>query len=158
MTTDILYTIPRPWTVTTCVPNERETHILGGDQAHSIAGFDPAQTLRTRARRQGMVWLVRSETELRYPRADGTTGSFYPDVLLALDVDLDDREPYDVQAVRKPPSLVAEIICGTEPDRRGWAACRAPAPPRRSETAAGRGGPGRAILLPVGAARAIRRS
>ncbi|MGH2346878.1 MAG: hypothetical protein ACRDG4_16760, partial [Chloroflexota bacterium] len=99
MAIDLLATVPRPWTVTTFVPNERERHILGGNQAHSIAGFDLAQTLRTRARRLGMVWLVRSETELRYPRADGTTGSFYPDVLLAPDVDLDDREPYDVQAV-----------------------------------------------------------
>ena len=91
-------------TVTTFVPNERETQILGGNQAHSIAGFDLAQTLRTYARRRGLMWLVRSETELRYPRADGTTGSFYPDVLLAPDVDLDDREPYDVQTVRKPPA------------------------------------------------------
>ena len=117
MAINLLAAIPRPWTVTTFVPNERETHILGGNQAHSIAGFDLAQTLRTRARRQGMVWLVRSETELRYPRADGTTGSFYPDVLLALDVDLDDREPYDGQAVGKPPSLVVEVISPRTADK-----------------------------------------
>jgi Uma2 family endonuclease len=97
-------------TVTTVVPNERETQILGGNQAHSIAGFDLAQTLRTYAGRRGLVWMVRSETELRYPRADGTTGSFYPDVLLAANVDLDDREPYDLRTVGKPPSLVVEII------------------------------------------------
>ncbi len=107
---EILSPISQLLTVTTFVPNERETQILGGNQAHSIAGFDLAQVLRTYARRRGLVWLVRSETELRYPRADGSTGSFYPDVLLASDVDLDDREPYDIQAVGKPPSLVVEIV------------------------------------------------
>ncbi len=99
----------RPWRVSTYMPNERETQILGGTQAHASAGINLFQTLRTYAVRLRVVWLVRLETELMYPRVDGTTGVFYPDILMAPDVEIDDEQPYDVGLVERPPALVVEI-------------------------------------------------
>ncbi|MGH2345927.1 MAG: Uma2 family endonuclease, partial [Chloroflexota bacterium] len=60
--------------------------------------------------REGKGWLVRAETELRYPRTDGTTGVFYHDVLVAPDVRIDPEAPYEVRAVGKPPALVVEVL------------------------------------------------
>ncbi|MGH2388813.1 MAG: Uma2 family endonuclease, partial [Chloroflexota bacterium] len=97
------------WRVATYVPNERETQILGGNQTHASVGMNLYQTLRTYAARLGVLWLVRFETELRYPRADGTTGVFYPDVLMAPNIVIDNEEPYEVSAVGRPPALVVEI-------------------------------------------------
>jgi Uma2 family endonuclease len=98
-----------PWRVSTYVPNERETQILGGSQTHASVGINLYQTLRTYAARLGLRWLVRFEAELRYPRADGTTGVFYPDVFVAQDVEVGNEEPYEVSAVDRPPALVVEI-------------------------------------------------
>ncbi|MGH2387976.1 MAG: Uma2 family endonuclease, partial [Chloroflexota bacterium] len=97
------------WRVATYVPNERETQILGGTQTHASVGINLYQTLRTYAARQGLRWLVRFEGELRYPRADGTTGVFYPDLFLAPEIVVNNEEPYEVSAVGKPPALVVEI-------------------------------------------------
>jgi hypothetical protein len=99
-----------PWRVTTYLPNERETQVLGGNQAHASAGINLFQTLRTHAARLGAVWLVRFETELMYPRIDGTTGVFYPDILLAPEVVIDNEKPYEVRLVGRPPALVVEIV------------------------------------------------
>ena len=99
----------RPWRVTTYVPNERETQPRGGNQTHASIGMNLYQTLRTYAARLGVLWLVRFETDLRYPRTDGTTGVFYPDVFMAPDVAIDDEKPYEVSAVGRPPALVVEI-------------------------------------------------
>ena len=101
---------PQPWGVSTYVPNERETQILGGNEAHCEAGVTFSRVLRTHARREGKVWVVRFESELRYRRTDGTTGVFYPDVLLAPDLQLDPQGSYDVWAVGRPPVLVLEIL------------------------------------------------
>ncbi len=101
---------PQPWGVSTYVPNERETQILGGNEAHCEAGVTFSRVLRTHARREGKIWLVRFESELRYPRTDGTTGVFYPDVLLAPDLQLDPQGSYDVRMVGRPPTLVLEIL------------------------------------------------
>jgi Uma2 family endonuclease len=98
-----------PWRVSTYVPNERETQILGGNQTHSSVGINLYQTLRTYAARLGLRWLVRFEAELRYPRADGTIGVFYPDVFVTPEVVVDNEEPYEVEAVGRPPALVVEI-------------------------------------------------
>ncbi|MGH2344804.1 MAG: hypothetical protein ACRDG4_06230, partial [Chloroflexota bacterium] len=95
------------WRVATYVPNERETQILGGNQTHASVGMNLYQTLRTYAARLGVLWLVRFETELRYPRADGTTGVFYPDVLMAPNIVIDNEEPYEVSAVGRPPARSA---------------------------------------------------
>jgi len=110
MMIEIRTEIPRPWRVTTYVPNERETQILGGTQAHYTVGMDLAQTLITRADRLGVVWLVRANTDLLYPRVDGSTGVFFPDVSVIPGVEIDDQEPYDVRKVGKPPTLVIEIL------------------------------------------------
>ncbi|HEY8283244.1 MAG TPA: Uma2 family endonuclease [Chloroflexota bacterium] len=99
----------QPWCVTTYLPNEREGQILGGTEAHSAVGNTLARTLRTHSERQGLVWLIRFEGELRYPRADGTTGVFYPDVQLIPGVRLGPYEGYDVRAIGRPPALVVEI-------------------------------------------------
>jgi Uma2 family endonuclease len=105
-----VYTSPnQSWCVTTYVPDERETQILGGTEAHSAAGNTLARTLRTYAEREGLVWLIRFEGELRYPRANGTTGIFYPDVMLIPDLRLGPEEPYDVVSVGRSPALVVEI-------------------------------------------------
>ncbi len=98
-----------PWRVATYVPNERETQILGGNQTHASVGINLYQTLRTYAARLGVLWLVRFEAELHYPRTDGTTGVFYPDVFMTPEVVVDDQEPYDVSRVGTPPGLVVEI-------------------------------------------------
>ncbi|HVA91203.1 MAG TPA: Uma2 family endonuclease [Chloroflexota bacterium] len=95
--------------VTTFLPNERETQILGGTQAHYMVGDNLAKGLRTHAGRLGVLWLVRSETDLHYPRADDTTGVFYPDVFVAPDVALNDDTAYHVRSVGKPPMLVVEV-------------------------------------------------
>ena len=99
----------RPWRVTTYVPNERETQTLGGNQTHASIGMNLYQTLRTYAARLGVLWLVRFETDLRYPRTDGTTGVFYPDVFMAPDMAIDNEKPYEVNVVGRPPALVVEI-------------------------------------------------
>jgi Uma2 family endonuclease len=98
-----------PWLVTTYVPDEKETQTLGGNQTHASAGINLYQTLRTYAARLGVLWLVRFEAEFHYPRANGTTGIFYPDVFMAPDVDVDDQESYDVSTAGRPPALVVEI-------------------------------------------------
>lgn len=101
---------PQSWAVATYLPNERETQILGGTDVHAEATYSLGQTLRVYSRQEGKHWLVRAETELRYPRADGTTGVFYPDVLVAPDVWIDPEAAYDVRAVGKPPALVVEVL------------------------------------------------
>jgi Uma2 family endonuclease len=97
------------WCVTTYLPDERETQILGGTEAHSAAGNTLTRTLRTYAEREGLIWLIRFEGELRYPRANGTTGIFYPDVMLTPNLRLGPEEPYDVASIGQPPALVVEI-------------------------------------------------
>ena len=103
--------IPSPSirTVTTFLPNERETQVLGGTQTHYSVGENFAKALRAHAGGLGVRWLVRCETDLHYPRADGTTGVFYPDVFVAADVALHDDIAYNVRAVGKPPMLVVEV-------------------------------------------------
>jgi Uma2 family endonuclease len=109
MASEVPSSLHQSWHVTTYVPNERETQILGGTEAHSAAGNTLARTLRTYAERRGLVWLIRFEGELRYLRANGTTGIFYPDVMLIPDLRLGPEEPYDVVSGGRPPALVVEI-------------------------------------------------
>jgi len=71
--------------------------------------MDLVQTLRTYATRLGVLWLVRLETELIYPRANGTIGTFYPDIVVAPDLRIDNEQPYVVSEVGRPPALVLEI-------------------------------------------------
>jgi hypothetical protein len=104
-----------PFSVSVWIPNEREGQILGGTRTHSLVTQGVCQPIETYAHRQGLDWLVRQETEIRYPRAVYTRpqdriGQLYPDCLVAAGVDLDDNEPYDLLAVGKPPILVVEII------------------------------------------------
>ena len=101
---------PQPFTVTTYLPNERETQILGGNQVHYAVGENLAKGLRDHAARLGVLWLVRTETDLHYPRADGTTGVFYPDVFVTPSVELHDTIAYNVHSVGKPPMLVVEVL------------------------------------------------
>ncbi len=96
-------------TVTTFLPNERETQVLGGTQTHYSVGENFAKGLRAHAARLGALWLVRCETDLHYPRADGTTGVFYPDVFVAADVALHDDIAYNVRSVGRTPMLVVEV-------------------------------------------------
>jgi len=101
---------PQPFTVTTYLPNERETQILGGTQTHYAVGENLAKGFRTHAAQLGVLWLVRSETDLHYPRADGSTGVFYPDVFVTAEVALQDSIAYNVRSVGKPPMLVVEVL------------------------------------------------
>ena len=110
MAVNISATVPPSGTVTTFLPNERETQILGGTQTHHSVGENLAKGFRTRAWQLGLLWLVRSETDLHYPRTDGSTGVFYPDVFVTADVALHDRIAYNVRSVGKPPMLVVEVI------------------------------------------------
>ena len=110
MAVNISATVPPPGTVTTYLPNERETQILGGTQTHHSVGENLAKGFRTRAWQLGVLWLVRSETDLHYPRADGSTGVFYPDVFVTAGVALHDSIAYNIRSVGKPPMLVVEVI------------------------------------------------
>ncbi|HEY8283947.1 MAG TPA: Uma2 family endonuclease [Chloroflexota bacterium] len=110
MAVDLRTRNPHRWEVSTYVPNERETQILGGNEAHCDAGITFSRALRTHATREGMVWVVRFESELRYRRTDGTTGVFYPDMLMASDLRLDPHGHYDVETVGRPPAFVLEIL------------------------------------------------
>jgi Uma2 family endonuclease len=107
MAIEILDRSPRR--VTTYVPDEKETQTLGGTETHASVGMELVHTLHAYAARLGILWLVRFETELIYPRANGTTGTFYPDLLMAPDVTIDNEQPYVVSAVGRPPALVVEI-------------------------------------------------
>jgi hypothetical protein len=109
MAVNIRDTTP-PGTVSTFLPNERETQILGGTQAHVAVGENLAKGFRTRASQLGVLWLVRTETDLHYPRADGSTGVFYPDVFVTADTALQDSIAYNVRSVGKPPMLVVEVL------------------------------------------------
>ncbi|MGH2346105.1 MAG: Uma2 family endonuclease [Chloroflexota bacterium] len=86
---------------------------MGGTQTHYSVGENFAKGLRTYAAGIGALWLVRCETDLHYPRADGTTGVFYPDVFVAADVALHDDIAYNVRSVGKPPMLVIEVTSKT---------------------------------------------
>ncbi|HVA92633.1 MAG TPA: Uma2 family endonuclease [Chloroflexota bacterium] len=109
MAIEVHATTLQPWCVTTYLPNERETQILGGTESHSDAGNTLARTLRRHSARLRLGWAIRFEGELRYPRADGTTGVFYPDVLLALGLQLGPEDHFDIQERGGPPALVVEI-------------------------------------------------
>ncbi|HEY8286313.1 MAG TPA: Uma2 family endonuclease, partial [Chloroflexota bacterium] len=109
MVVNIRDTIP-PGTVSTFLPNERETQILGGNQAHVAVGENLAKGFRTYAGQLDVLWLVRAETDLHYPRADGSTGVFYPDVFVTADAALHDSIAYNVRSVGKCPMLVVEVI------------------------------------------------
>src|SRR5579864_2857978 len=110
MAIEIRAASPPPFTVTTYLTNERETQILGGTQTHHAVGENLAKGFRTRAGQLGVLWLVRSETDLHYPRADGSTGVFYPDVFVTAEVALHNSTAYNVRSVGKPPMLVVEVI------------------------------------------------
>jgi hypothetical protein len=110
MAIQILAPTTGPWRVTTRVPNERETQVLGGSHGHSFIGFNFVQTLRTFAVRHGFIWLVEFENELRYRRTDGSIGTFYPDVQFAPGISLDLFKGYDVEVIGRPPALIVEIL------------------------------------------------
>jgi hypothetical protein len=104
-----------PFAVTVWIPDEREGQILGGTQTHVEATVGTCFPLRTHARRLGLDWLVQQEGEIRYPRAvysrpQDRIGQLYPDCLVAVGVELDDSEPYDLLKIGRPPILVVEII------------------------------------------------
>jgi hypothetical protein len=92
------------------LPDEQETDILAGTLDHTIATYGMFSDVDTYAHRHGLVWAVRPETQLLYPRADGTTGSFYPDLIVALDVVISSKEPYRVTVVGKAPELIVETL------------------------------------------------
>ena len=102
---------PSPiWTVSTWVPDEHEGDIFATTDDHAQIAHGASAVLRLYARRLGYVWLARSETQILYPRTDGTIGSVYPDLLVAHDVALPGTDPFRILEVGKPPDLVAEVL------------------------------------------------
>jgi len=99
-----------PWRVSTYVPNEVEGQILGGTFRHYTLTQQICAALARHATEQGHTWVVRGETQIIYPRAKGSDGSFYPDVLVAWDLTIADMDPYVLARVGKPPELVIEIV------------------------------------------------
>ncbi len=57
------------------LPDEQETDILAGTLDHTIVTYGMFSDVDTFARRRGLDWMVRPETQVLYPRANGTTGS-----------------------------------------------------------------------------------
>ena len=101
----------RPWgIVQVWLPDELETDILGGTLDHATATYEGYSDLDTHQSRAGLAWLVRPETELIYPRADGSDGSFYPDIIIAHSVRIPPTEPYRVVLVGKVPELIIEVL------------------------------------------------
>ena len=99
-----------PWTVEVWVPDETETTVVPGNFDHNQAVGGTQHVLEDYAYRQHLVWLVRDDTELDYPRVDGSTGSLFPDVIMARDVRVPPTEPYNIVAVGKPPDLIVEVL------------------------------------------------
>jgi hypothetical protein len=104
-----------PMAVSVWIPNEVEGQILGGIQAHVDATQDACLPLRAHSERHGLAWLVRQEGELRYLRADYTRprdriGTLYPDCLVAVGVEVEYNDAYDLTRITTPPLLVIEII------------------------------------------------
>jgi Uma2 family endonuclease len=99
-----------PWKVQIWVPDETETTKVPGNFDHNQAMSCAAGDLLRYARHQGLIWLVRDDTELDYPRADGGTGSLFPDLIMARDVQVPPTEPYDILVVEKPPDLIVEVL------------------------------------------------
>ena len=101
----------RSWgTVQVWLPDEWATDILGGTLDHATATYEGYSDLDTHQSRAGLAWLVRPETELLYPRVDGSDGSFYPDIIVAHDVRISPTEPYWVETVGKVPELIIEVL------------------------------------------------
>ncbi|HWE60726.1 MAG TPA: Uma2 family endonuclease, partial [Chloroflexota bacterium] len=92
------------------VPDETETTKVPGNEDHTQTMSCAAGDLLRYARQQRLIWLVRFDTELDYPRADGSTGSLYPDLIVARDVQVPPTEPYDITVVGKPPDLIVEVL------------------------------------------------
>jgi hypothetical protein len=104
-----------PMAVSVWIPNEVEGQILGGIQAHVDATQDACLPLRAHSDRHGLGWLVRQEGELRYLRAVYTRprdriGTLYPDCLVAVGVEVEYNDAYDLTRIGTPPLLVIEII------------------------------------------------
>jgi len=101
----------RPWgTVQVWLPDELETDILGGTLDHATATYECYSDLDTHQSRASLAWLVRPETELIYPRADGSGGAFYPDIIVAHGVRIPPTESYRVVLVGKVPELIIEVL------------------------------------------------
>jgi len=62
------------------------------------------------ARTRGLAWLVRADAALVFPRVGGATGTLFPDLLVAFDVQVPGDESYRIQEVGKPPELLVEIL------------------------------------------------
>lgn len=102
---------PSPiWTVSIPVPDEHEGDILATTDDHAQITYGACAELKIFARRTGCAWLVRGETQILYPRSTGTIGSFYPDVLVAHDVELPGTDPYRILQVGRSPELVMEVL------------------------------------------------
>ena len=101
----------RPWgTVQVWLPDELETDILGGTLDHATATYECYSDLDTHQSRSGLDWLVRPETELRYPAPKWRTGSFYPDIFVGHGVRIPPTEPYRVETVGKASELIIEVL------------------------------------------------
>ena len=99
---------PRP--VRVWIPDETETSKVPVNEDHNEAMRVTKTDLSFHARRKGLRWLVRADTQLEYPRADGTTGSLYPDVMMARDVSVDPTGPFSIESLGRGPDLVIEIL------------------------------------------------
>jgi Uma2 family endonuclease len=92
------------------VPDETETTKVPGNFDHNQAMSCASGDLLRYARQQRLIWFVRDDMELDYPRADGSTGSLFPDLIMARDVQVPPTEPYDILVVGKPPDLIVEVL------------------------------------------------
>lgn len=99
-----------PWRVQVWVPDETETTKVPGNFDHNQAMSCATSDLLRYARQQRLIWLVRDDTELDYPRTGGTTGSLFPDLIMARDVQVPPTDPYDILLVGKPPDLIVEVL------------------------------------------------
>ena len=98
------------WPVYTRIPDEHEGDILSTTDDHFTIVAAIRGDLERHARHEGLAWLLRAAAPIRDPRADGSIGSLYPDILLAHGVAVPGYGPYRSLEVGKPPELLIEIL------------------------------------------------
>lgn len=101
---------PRVWAVRVPVRDEQMGDILSTSDLHFTVLAGMRSDLGSYASRTGRHWLVRADASLVFPRANGTYGSLFPDLLVAFDVDAPNDGPYRTHEVGKAPEFVAEIL------------------------------------------------
>jgi len=100
------------WPVRVPVRDEQMGDILSTSDDHFGVVALMRLALVQYAHTRGLAWLVRADAALVFPRVGGATGTLFPDLLVAFDVEVavPGHESYRIEEVGKPPELLVEIL------------------------------------------------